>query len=177
MNVEKTPVAQAALIELDFFRDTRGTFAEGFVRNKLIAQGIDFDVQRINLVRNEKAGTTRGMHWQADPWAQGKIVMAVFGRIFDAIVDVRPQSPTYGKSYTYTLYPQDRALFIPRGVAHGCQALDDGATLLYLVDNEYKPAAERGLTPVGAVDWPLPLVNVAPRDLSWPTLKELGREA
>src|SRR4029079_622662 len=177
MNVEKTPVAGAFLIHLDLFRDNRGAFAEAFVREKLAAQGIEFDIRRVNMVRNEKSGTVRGMHWQADPWAQGKIVMAVAWRIYDAIVDVRPDSPTYGESYGVILYPQANALFIPRGVAHGCQALDDGASLLYLVDNDYKPPQERGISPVGAIDWPLPLVNVAPRDLSWPTLKELGREA
>lgn len=177
MKVAKTPIVGAFLIELDPFCDGRGIFAEGFVRSKLAAQGVDFDIQRVNLVRNEKAGTVRGMHWQADPWAQGKIVMAGSGKLFDAIVDVRPASYTYGKAYTVTLYPQVNALFIPRGVAHGCQALEDGASLIYLVDNDYMPSCERGITPEGAVDWPLPLVNVAPRDLKWPMLKELGGHA
>lgn len=174
MKISKTPIVGAFLIELEPFCDNRGIFAEGFVKQKLASQGIDFEIQRVNLVRNEKAGTTRGMHWQSEPWGQGKIVMAASGRIFDAIVDVRRWSPTYGKSYSVTLFPQANALFIPRGVAHGCQALEDGASLIYLVDNEYKPEAERGITPVGAVEWPLPLVNVAPRDLSWPTLEESG---
>lgn len=175
MKVIQTPVLGACLIELNPFCDNRGVFAEGFVREKLLSQGIDFEVKRVNLVRNEHAGTVRGMHYQADPYAQGKIVMAAAGRIFDAIVDVRPKSPTFGKSYCVPLFPQSNALFIPRGVAHGCQALDDGASLIYLVDNDYMPAFERGITPAGAVDWPLPLVNVAPRDLSWPTLKEIER--
>lgn len=175
MKVTKTPVMGAYLIELSPFCDNRGIFAEGFVRDKLLAQGIDFEVKRVNLVRNEKAGTVRGMHYQADPWAQGKIVMAASGSIFDAIVDTRPKSHTFGESYSVTLFPQSNALFIPRGVAHGCQAMDDGASLIYLVDNDYMPAFERGITPVGAVDWPLPLVSVAPRDLSWPTLKEIER--
>jgi dTDP-4-dehydrorhamnose 3,5-epimerase len=173
MKVVKTPVLGAFLIEFDPFCDDRGIFAEGFVRKKLADQGIDFDVKRVNLVTNEKAGTVRGMHFQANPWAQGKIVMAAAGKIFDAIVDVRPLSTTFGKSYTVTLYPQANALFIPRGVAHGCQALEDGASLIYLVDNDYMPSYERGISPEGAVVWPLPLVNVAPRDLSWPKLKEL----
>jgi dTDP-4-dehydrorhamnose 3,5-epimerase len=177
MKASDVPIAGASLIELTCFRDNRGAFAEGFVQEKLAAQGIQFNVRRVNLVRNDKAGTVRGMHWQADPWAQGKIVMAVAWRIFDVIVDVRPESPTYGKSYGIMLYPQANALFIPKGVAHGCQAIDDGASLLYLVDNDYMPSAERGITPEGVIKWPLPLVNVAPRDLSWPTLKELGREA
>lgn len=177
MKAFPTKIAGALLIELSPFLDNRGAFAEGFVRSKLSAQGIDFEVQRVNLVRNEKAGTVRGMHWQADPWAQGKIVMAASGKIFDAIVDVRKGSPTYGISYCVMLYPQVNALFIPRGVAHGCQAMEDGASLIYLVDNEYMPAAERGINPIGAIDWPLPQVNVASRDLAWPTLKELSGHA
>jgi dTDP-4-dehydrorhamnose 3,5-epimerase len=177
MKTQKTSVMGAFLIELEPFLDNRGAFAEAFVQSKLSAQGLDFEVRRVNLVVTHKACTVRGMHWQADPWAQGKIVMAVSGKIFDAIVDVRPKSSTFGENYGVMLSPQVNALFIPRGVAHGCQAIEDGSTLLYLVDNEYKPAAERGITPVGAIDWPLPLVNVAPRDLSWPTLKELGAHA
>lgn len=175
MKATKTPVLGAFLIELAPFCDDRGIFVESYVRQKLSEQGIDFDVKRVNLVRNEKAGTVRGMHWQEDPWAQGKIVMAAHGKIFDAIVDVRPTSYSFGKSYTVTLYPQVNALMIPKGVAHGCQALEDGASLIYLVDNDYMPSHERGMSPEGAVDWPLPLVNVAPRDLSWPTLKEFER--
>lgn len=177
MKVCKTPIDGAALIELEPFCDDRGVFAEGFVQKKLADLGILFQVQRVNLVRNEKAGTVRGMHWQVDPWAQGKIVMAAVGGIFDAIVDVRPGSPSYGKSYSITLYPQTNALFIPRGVAHGCQALEDGASLIYLVDNDYNPKAERGITPATAVKWPLAMVNVAPRDLSWPSLGELNGQA
>lgn len=177
MKASRIPVAGAALIDLTPFHDERGTFVEGFVQSKLAAQYVDFDVRRVNIVRNEKAGTVRGMHWQIDPWAQGKIVMAVHGRIYDAIVDVRPESPTYGERYGVMLSPQTNALFIPRGCAHGCQAMEDGSMLLYLVDNEYKPVAERGISPVGAAEWPLPLVNVALRDLSWPPLKELVRHA
>jgi len=175
MKVVQTPVMGAYLIELNPFCDDRGVFAEGFVQDKLIEQGIHFDVKRVNLVRNEKAGTVRGMHYQADPWAQGKIVMAVHGKIFDAVVDPRQTSATFGKTYSVVLHPQVNALYIARGLAHGCQAMEDGASLLYLVDNDYNPYYERGITPVGAVDWPLPLVNVAPRDLSWPTLKEIDR--
>lgn len=175
MRARSVSVAGAFLIELDPFCDDRGIFAEGYVRKKLADQGLDFDVKRVNLVKNELAGTVRGMHFQLDPWAQGKIVMAVHGQIFDAILDIRPKSPTYGNAYSVELFPQANALFMPRGIAHGCQALSDGASLLYLVDNDYMPSHERGITPEGTVDWPLPLVNVAARDLSWPTLKEWER--
>lgn len=172
MRVHKTPVMGAFLIELEPFLDDRGGFVEGFVRKKLADQGIDFEVKRVNIARNEKAGTVRGMHFQAEPWAQGKIVMAVQGRIFDAVVDVRPTSYTFGKTYSVTLFPQVNALFIGRGLAHGCQALEDGASLMYLVDNDYMPSHERGIRPQNVVEWPLPMVNVAARDLGWPSLEE-----
>ena len=172
MRVHKTPVLGVHLIELEPFLDDRGAFVEGFVRKKLADQGIDFDVKRVNVAKNEKAGTVRGMHFQADPWGQAKIVMAAQGKIFDAVVAPRPTSYTFGKTFTVTLLPLVNALYIARGLAHGCQALEDGASLTYLVDNDYMPSYERGVHPK-EVDWPLPMVNVAPRDLSWPTLKEL----
>lgn len=172
MRVHKTPVLGAFLIELEPFLDNRGAFVEGFVQKKLEAQGLTFDVKRVNIAKNEKAGTVRGMHFQSDPWGQAKIVMAVQGKIFDAVVDPRPTSYTFGHTFAVTLFPQVNALYIARGLAHGCQALEDGASLMYLVDNDYMPAHERGVHP-SVVEWPLPMVNVAPRDLSWPTLKEL----
>lgn len=177
MRVYKTPVLGAFLIELEPFLDDRGAFVEGFVRKKLSDQGVDFDVKRVNIAKNEKAGTVRGMHFQAEPWAQAKIVMAVQGKIFDAVVDVRHKSETFGKTFSLTLYPQVNALFIARGLAHGCQALEDGASLMYLVDNDYMPANERGITPKNLLEWPLPLINVAPRDLAWPTIEEWGKHA
>lgn len=174
MHAHKTSVFGAFRIDLEPFCDDRGIFAEGYVRKKLMDRGIDFDVKRVNLVKNELAGTVRGMHFQLEPWAQGKIVMAVHGRIFDAILDVRPESPTFGETYSVELFPQANALFMPRGIAHGCQALTDGASLLYLVDNDYMPSHERGITPK-SIEWPMPLVNVAERDLSWPTFVEWKR--
>lgn len=168
-----TTIHGAFLIELQPFCDDRGVFVEAFSSKKLAGLGCNFEVKQVNIAKSEKAGTVRGMHWQAEPYSQGKIVMSAKGKIFDAIVDVRPASSTYGKTFSVILYPQVNALFIPRGVAHGCQAMEDEASLIYLVDNDYMPSHERGISPVGAVEWILPMVNVAPRDLQWPTMKEL----
>lgn len=178
MKVYATPLEGALRIELEPFCDDRGLFAEGYVLKKLAAQGLEFDVKRVHLVRNEHAGTVRGMHWQAEPWTQGKIVMAASGSIFDAIVDVRPKSPTYSQSYSLKLFPLANALFIPRGFAHGCQALEDDSTLIYLVDNDYMPSHERGIPPAdptAAIQWPLAPMYIANRDKAWPTLDELSR--
>lgn len=178
MKVHSTPINGALRIDLTPFADVRGLFVEGFVGKKLAEQGLDFDVKRVNIVKNDHIGTLRGMHWQKDPWAQGKIVMAMAGTIFDAIVDVRPKSPTYKLTYSLKLVPFANALFIPRGVAHGCQALEKGSTLMYLVDNDYMPSHEMGIRPddpLIGINWPVPPCHMAHRDSSWPTLHELDR--
>lgn len=177
MKLHKTSIAGALVIELEPLSDARGVFAEAFVSKKLSALGLEFDPQRVHLVKSDFAGTVRGMHFQKAPWAQGKIVMAASGRIFDAIVDVRPDSETRGISFSLELKPLWNALFIPRGVAHGCQALMDGSTLIYLVDNEYMPSHEDGVRPDDPainIKWPLPMVNVSKRDLSWPAFHKMG---
>lgn len=178
MRVHNTPVHGVKLIELEPHLDERGIFAEGFVKAAWAKEGIDFDVLQVNLSKSDRAGTIRGMHWQADPHSQGKIVYAVSGAVFDAVVDVRKASGTYGMSCGYELFPQANALFVPKGVAHGFQALSDGATLLYLVDAPYSKACERGLRyddMEAGIKWPLPVVNVAPKDLKWPTFRELEK--
>lgn len=176
MKCDKTPIDGAYLIRLEPWVDDRGIFVEAFHKSKLEDSGIRFDIVMMNLSKSDKAGTIRGMHWQAPPFEQAKIVFSASQRFFDAIVDVRPDSKTYGKIYHVELYPQTNALYIPRGVAHGCQSLDDGAMLTYLLDGFYSPPHERGLRyddPEAKIPWPLPPVNVADKDLRWPTLKEL----
>lgn len=178
MIVRDTAIVGLKYIELVPFLDDRGSFAEGFSRADWKKAGIDFDMVQMNLSKSDKIGTIRGMHWQDEPFGQGKIVYAISGRVYDAVVDVRRTSYSFGKSVGYELYPQVNALFIPKGLAHGYQALTEGASLLYLVDKPYSPPHERGLRyddPDAGIRWPVPADNVAPKDLKWPTLKELDR--
>jgi dTDP-4-dehydrorhamnose 3,5-epimerase len=159
--------------------DDRGIFVEAFNTSKLWSAGIKFDIVMMNLSKSDQAGTIRGMHWQNPPFEQGKIVFSASKRIFDAIVDIRPGSESYGKIFHVDLYPQTNALLVPRGVAHGCQALEDGAMLTYLLDNLYSPPSEKGLRyddPEAQIPWPLPPVNVAGKDLKWPSMKEIAAE-
>lgn len=170
MNGHDTKIEGVKWIELVPWLDNRGTFVEALQFSEKNV------VRQINLSKNEKAGTVRGMHWQAPPAAQRKIVYAVSGRFLDVAVDVRPDSSTYGQVVAIELFPLVNALYIPPGVAHGCQALDEGATLMYLLDASYSPEHERGFRvddPVVRGIWQLPLVNIAPRDLNWPFLKDL----
>ena len=178
MKVHKTPVHGVKLIDLEPHMDGRGIFAEAFVANAWAREGLDFYVFQVNLSKSDKIGTIRGMHWQAPPAAQAKVVYAVSGYVYDAVVDVREDSGTYGMSFGVELGPQSNALFVPKGVAHGYQALSEGATLMYLVDAPYSPAHERGLRyddGEAGIQWPKPAVNVAPKDLRWPTFRELDR--
>lgn len=182
MKCEKTPIEGAYLIRLEPWVDDRGIFVEAFNQSKLWMEGVrtedgEFNVVMMNLSKTDRAGTIRGMHYQDPPCQQGKIVFSVAKRIFDAIVDVRPGSKSYGKTFHVELYPQTNALLIPRGVAHGCQALEDGAMLTYLLDGLYSPPHERGVRfddPDAKIPWPLPPMNVADKDLRWPTIKELA---
>jgi dTDP-4-dehydrorhamnose 3,5-epimerase len=165
-------------IELDAWCDDRGVFSEAFVKEKWRSMGIDFDLIQVNLSKSDRVGTVRGMHWQDHPMSQGKIVYAVEGRVYDAVTDVRKGSSTFGKSLGYELFPQANALFIPKGLAHGYQALTPGASLMYLVDAPYSKPAERGIRyddPDAGILWPIPVVNVAKKDLEWPALKEMDR--
>lgn len=173
MKVEKTPIRDAWLVELAPHLDDRGVFVEMFVQRRLEAQGVRFDAKMANLSTNDRAGTLRGMHWQAEPFAQAKIVYAAAGKFFDAIVDMRDDSATFGQSFWVELVPQMNALYVPPGVAHGCQALEDDSRLLYLVDGVYKPSHERGIRyddPDAGIPWPKPAGTVSSRDLGWPTI-------
>jgi len=165
-----TDIHDVKKIELEPWLDDRGVFVEA------LSASSGHPVKQINKAKNEKAGTVRGMHWQAEPAAQVKIVYSVVGRLLDIAVDVRKDSPTYGRVVCLELFPFVNALYIPSGIAHGCQALDDGATMMYLLDAAYSPKHERGFRvddPIVRDLWPLAMVNVAPRDLNWPLMRDL----
>lgn len=179
MKVRSTPIEGLQVFELDPHSDSRGVFVEGFSSLSLAALGIRFEVKMMNLSLNRKAGTVRGMHWQAEPASQGKIVQAAAGSFFDVAVDLRPGSATFGKWWGLFLIPQEVALYVPRGMAHGCQALVDNSMLIYLTDGIYKPSHERGVRfndPEIGINWPLPPIEISGRDAGWPMLSELERK-
>lgn len=166
-----TKILGVERIELGPWMDARGAFVEA------LSASFEFHVCQVNLAKNTKAGTVRGMHWQGAPAAQTKLVYAASGIFMDVAVDVRRDSPTYGEVVSLKLFPLENALYIPPGVAHGCQALEDGATLMYLLDAKYSPTHERGFRvddPVLERVWPLLPSNVAARDLSWPLMKDVS---
>jgi dTDP-4-dehydrorhamnose 3,5-epimerase len=120
MKFEATPLAGAFLLELDRIEDDRGFFARTFCAEEFARRGLAARIAQTSIAFNEKKGTLRGLHWQAAPHEEAKIVRCVRGAVLDVLVDVRPGSPTFRKWAAFELGADDRrALYVPEGVAHG----------------------------------------------------------
>lgn len=163
------------LIEPEPHRDDRGFFCEAFNRRKLLEHGIDFPVEQVNVSMSLRAGTVRGMHYQADPHGQQKLVRCLSGDILDVIVDLRPESPTYRKHASFRLHAGDfKTVYVPLGCAHGYQALKDFSEIQYVVSGPWNREAERGIQPTdpaAGIKWSLPVVGLNQRDATWPLLE------
>jgi dTDP-4-dehydrorhamnose 3,5-epimerase len=170
----KLPIAGAFLIELEPKSDDRGSFARAYCRREMEEQGIRFEVVQCNLARTNHAGVVRGLHYQEPPAEEQKLVRCLSGAVLDALIDMRPGSPTYRAVYHTRLDAENRrALFVPSGIAHGYQVLADATEFFYMTDQFYAPGLERGVRfddPKLGVPWPLPPRDVAARDREWPAL-------
>jgi dTDP-4-dehydrorhamnose 3,5-epimerase len=157
--------------------DARGSFARTFCRADLAAAGIDFSVEQANLSRNAVRGTLRGLHFQAEPHGEPKIVSCVRGRIWDVAVDIRPGSPTYGQWRGFELSPEIAcAVHIPQGFAQGFLTLEPDSEVHYLMGAPYVPAAAMGIRwddPALAIAWPELPALLSERDAALPRLAEL----
>jgi len=172
MIIETTRLADARLIELEPRTDERGFFARTWCRRELAEQGLDTEIAQESLSYNQRAGTLRGLHFQKPPHEETKIVRCVRGAIFDVIVDLRPDSPTFKQWQGFELSAGNhRALYIPKGFAHGFQSLVDQTEVLYQISAFYVPEASAGYRyndPAFGISWPLPLGTASERDLNWP---------
>lgn len=175
MIFKQTNIEGAYLVELEPRTDARGSFSRAFCLREFGAQRIAFPVAQCNLARTHKAGVVRGLHYQEKPLDEQKLVRCVSGAVFDAIVDMRIDSPTYREVYTVRLDTENRlALFVPGGVAHGYQTLADNTEFLYMADQFYSLGFEKGIRyndPSLAIRWPLHPRDVAERDEKWPLVR------
>ncbi len=166
------PIAGGFLVALEPRVDERGSFARAFCKRDFAAAGIEFDVLQANFAVTAHAGTVRGLHYQ--PGQEAKLVRCVRGAVFDVLVDMRPDSPTFRQAHWQQLDAESRlAIFVPAGVAHGYQTLGDDTEFMYLTDQFYLPGQERGVRfndPAVAIPWPLPPRDVTERDQAWPDL-------
>ena len=168
----ETALKGAFVIGLDRKADLRGYFARTFCVQEFQAHGLNPRVVQCNVSFNKRKGTLRGMHWQAPPSAEAKLVRATRGAIDDVIVDLRPGSPTYLQHVAVTLTASNgQMLYIPEGFAHGFQTLEDDTEVFYQMSEFYAPECARGARwndPAFSITWPLsdPILN--DRDKTWP---------
>jgi dTDP-4-dehydrorhamnose 3,5-epimerase len=174
MIFRETALRGACIIELEPHTDDRGQFVRTCCREEFACHGIDVEFAQSSVSINPERGTMRGLHWQAAPHAEAKLVRCVRGAIYDVIVDIEPGSPTFGNWIAMTLTPQSQfMLYVPKGFAHGFQTLVDETEVNYLLSSPYVAAAGRGIRyddPALAISWPLPVSRISDRDRSLPLL-------
>jgi len=174
--LRRTPINGVFELHAQPFADHRGAFLNAFRAQELAFMGSwgDRGIAQVNLSRTEAVGTIRGLHLQADPFSEAKLVRCLRGRVWDVAVDLRRDSPTYRHWHAVELCPaQGNALLIPEGCAHGFQVLEPGSELLYLHSGAWEPQAETGVRwddPQLAVAWPLPVTDLSDRDRNLPFL-------
>lgn len=158
MRFIETQLPGAWVIELEEIEDERGWFARTFDAEEFRARDLNLNVVQCNASFNHRAGTVRGMHYQAEPHGESKLVRCVRGAIFDVAVDLREDSPTFRNWHGVELSAENRlAFYIPAGLAHGFQTLSDDCEVLYKMGNPYVPEATRGVRwddPAFGIEWP-----------------------
>ena len=169
-------IPDVILIKPKVFGDERGFFMETYKKSDFEKTGIKGEFLQDNHSRS-RYGVLRGLHFQREPHAQAKIVRCIRGVIYDVAVDLRKNSPTFGKYVGVILSEYNKyMLYIPRGFAHGFLVLSGEAEVVYKVDNEYAPHSEGGLIwndPDVNIPWPIEDPVLSEKDQKWPTLKEL----
>lgn len=179
MEVIKTPIEGLLVIEPKVFRDARGYFVETYNEQRYREAGVDATFVQDNQSCSSY-GVVRGLHFQRPPYTQAKLVSCAVGRVLDVAVDLRKDSPTFGKWYSVELDAEShRQFFIPRGFAHGFSVLSEMAVFTYKCDNLYHPEADGGLLlsdPMLDIDWQVPEGKriLSDKDRNHPLLKDLN---
>lgn len=171
MLFKETPLAGAYIIDVEERRDDRGFFARTFCAREFEEHGLQTVVAQCNISFNYQKGTLRGMHYTVPPMNEAKLVRVVRGAIYDVIIDLRPESPTYKQHVGVELTASNRrALYIPPMFAHGFQTLEDDTEVFYQMSDFYAPGHDRGVRyddPAFGIQWPLPVSVIAEKDLAW----------
>ena len=172
MKLTPTDVLDAVIIEPLSFGDERGFFSPVFDERKFQAAGITDRFCRMNNSRSAFIGTIRGMHYQPPPHQEAKLLRVIQGSIWDVALDLRKESPTFGKWAGVTLTAENRKLFyIPPGCAHGMQILEENTEVIYLCSNYYAPQLELGVRwddPKFGIEWPLEATVLSEKDANHP---------
>jgi dTDP-4-dehydrorhamnose 3,5-epimerase len=176
MIVRELELPGAFVLEPEPIEDERGSFARIFDADELAAHGLETEFVQWSVSFNELAGTLRGLHFQTDPHAETKLVRCTRGALHDVIVDLRPDSPSFTRWAAVELTAENRlALYIPEGLAHGFQTLEDATEGFYAISEPYAPAAASGVRwddPAFAIEWPPAEQRImSAKDRSWPDFR------
>ena len=172
MIFKETSLKGAYIIELEKIEDSRGFFSRVWCKREFEEKGLDSYVAQSNLSFNNQAGTLRGMHFQVSPFEETKLVRCTRGRIYDVIIDMRPESPTYNQWTAFELTEDNyKMLYIPKDFAHGYQTLEHNSEIYYQVSQFYSPGSESGIRhndPSLNIEWPLDVSAISDKDRNWP---------
>jgi dTDP-4-dehydrorhamnose 3,5-epimerase len=173
MRFRELELPGAFLIALDRIEDERGFFARTFCRDEFAEHGLATEIVQANTAFNRRKGTLRGMHFQAAPHEEAKLVRCTRGAVYDVIVDLRRDSPTFTRWVSVELTVEnDTMLYVPEGFAHGYQTLEDETETSYLMSQRYEPSAGRGVRwddPAFGIEWPDEGDRtINERDRTWP---------
>jgi dTDP-4-dehydrorhamnose 3,5-epimerase len=176
----ETPLTGAFLLEPEPLIDERGSFMRLWCQREFQQRGLEGRLVQCSVSYNRLAGTLRGMHYQVEPHAEVKIVRCTRGSVFDVIIDLRPESPTFTRHFAIVLSATSRTmLYIPRGFAHGFQTLDDDTEVTYQMSAFYESSAARGVRwndPAFGIEWPRAHTRIMnERDISYPDFVPAGR--
>ena len=175
MKFEPTLLQGAYVIELEPMTDERGFFARSFCQREFAQQGLNKTFVQANVAASSDSGILRGLHFQISPHAEVKLIRCTRGAIFDVIVDLRPDSPTYCKWDSFRLTADNyKTLYVPEHFAHGYQALEPNSEVTYMVSEFYEPAYERGVRwddPSFGIKWPIPNPILSPKDRDRPDFR------
>ena len=174
MTFAETYLRGVFVVGLEPVADERGFFARSWCRDEFRARGLNPELVQCNISRNQRRGTLRGMHYQAPPREETKLVRCTRGSVYDVVVDLRADSPTFRRWVSVELSAENHlAVYVPEGCAHGFQTLADDAELFYQMAEFYAPEYARGVRwddPAINIDWPITDPILSPRDLGHPRL-------
>jgi dTDP-4-dehydrorhamnose 3,5-epimerase len=172
MKFEETSLKGAQIIELEPIKDDRGFFARAFCSREFQSRGLSRNFVQANLTFSPRKGTLRGIHYQVEPFQEAKFIRCIAGAIYDVIVDLRRDSPTFLKWLGFNLTSTNRTmLYVPEGLGHGYLTLADNTEVFYQVSQFYEPKSERGLRwndPLFQIRWPTEPTVVSDKDSSHP---------
>jgi dTDP-4-dehydrorhamnose 3,5-epimerase len=175
MKFEPTGIPGVWLIDVEPREDERGFFARTWCAEEAVAHGLNPDCVQCSVSFNKRRGTLRGMHWQTEPCAEAKWIRCIRGVVWDVALDLRPESPAYGKWIGAELSADSRRMiYIPAGVAHGFQTLEDDTELFYQMSELYVPELARGARwndPAFSIKWPIADPVLSDRDCAYEDVK------